>query len=67
MSKKKYPFVVKTLENRLEFEKKMMNNLIKHKNKNMEWAKTNMDTCEYRMNELINGIELLKRFEDDTK
>lgn len=56
----KYPFVIRTIEERIIFEEKFLKNFIKRYNENPEWAQTNIDSCTHRLNELKEGIEVMK-------
>ncbi len=58
--KNKYPFCIKLLEDRIILEKHWLDIFNKHYNEDVEWAKSNIDCCNFRISELENCIQILK-------
>lgn len=55
----KYPFSIKMLEERLTKEREMLQ-CFKMPTKHIEWQTANIESCEYRINELLETIKHLK-------
>jgi hypothetical protein len=55
----KYPFVIRTIEERIILEEKLLRTFKKYYNENPMWAQTNIDSCNHRLNELKEGIEVM--------
>ena len=56
----KFPFVLRTLEERLKLEEKYLDTFKRHRDECPEWGDANIESCNHRMKELQEGIELLK-------
>jgi len=61
----KYPFVIRTIEERLILENKYLELFKKHRNEAPDWGDSNIHSCEHRIDELKESIEFLKTIVSD--
>jgi len=55
----KYPYSIRVLEERLVKERKYLE-IFNKPTRHLDWQKANVDSCEHRINELVETIEHLK-------
>ena len=60
----KFPFAIRTLEERLTLELKWLDLFHKNRNDHEEWAIHNIESCEHRIVELRHSIEMMKTVTD---
>jgi hypothetical protein len=63
----KYPFVIRTIEERILLENKWMETFKKHRDEAPDWGDSNIHSCEHRLGELKEALEFLKTIVSDEK
>lgn len=63
----KYPFVIRTIEERIVLETRYLQLFKKHRDDAPDWGDANIHSCEHRLAELKDSIEFLKTIVADEK
>lgn len=63
----KYPFVIRTIEERILIETEYLQLFKKHRDEAPDWGDSNIHSCEHRLAELKGGLEFLKTIVADEK